>query len=77
MNTGFSVDDNAARATKRTEECFFTLKRSFATLTPSIFLPLYKAFIRHHLEYAVQCSPILSRERQALESVQNFALKFV
>ncbi len=76
MNTGFSVDDNAARATKRPEECFFTLKRSFATLTLSIFLPLYKAFIRHHLENAVQSSAILSRECQALESVQTFALKF-
>ncbi len=51
---------------------FFYLKRSFATLTPRISLPLYKAFIRLHLEYAVQASsPILSRDCQALESVQK------
>ncbi len=54
------------------------LKRSFAILTPSIFLPLYKAFYRPHLEYAIQASsPILSWDFQALESVQKFAVKFV
>ncbi len=45
---------------------------------PSIFLPLYKAFIRPQLEYAIQTSsPILSRDCQALESVQILAVKFV
>ncbi len=54
----------------------FYLKRSFAALTPSIFLPLYKAFIRTHLEYAIQASsPILSRDCQALESVQKLVVK--
>ncbi len=56
----------------------FYLKRSFAALTPSIFLPLYKAFIRPHLEYAIQASSlILSRDCQELESVQKLAVKFV
>ncbi len=56
----------------------FYLKRSFAALTPSIFLSLYKAFIRPHLEYAIHTSsPILSRDCQALESVQKLAVKFV
>ncbi len=56
----------------------FCLKRSFATLKPNIFLPLYKAFIRPHLEYAIQAfSPILSQDCQALESVQKLAVKFV
>ncbi len=56
----------------------FYLKRSFAALTPSISPPLYKAFIRPHLEYAIQApSPILSRDCQALESVQKLAVKFL
>ncbi len=43
-----------------------------------MFLPLYKAFIHPHLEYAKQeSSPILSRDRQALESVQKLAGNFV
>ncbi len=78
MNTGFSADDTATRATKKARGMLFYLKRSFAALTPSIVLPLYKAFIRPHLEYAIQASsPILSRDCQALESVQKLAVKFV
>ncbi len=56
----------------------FYLKRSFASFIPSIFLPLYKALFRPHLEYAIQASsPILSRDCQALESVQKLAVTFV
>ncbi len=48
------------------------------TLTPSIFLFLCKVFIRPHLEYAIQASsPIISRDFQALESVEKRAVKFV
>ncbi len=53
LNTAFSADDKVARATKKARGMLFYLKRSFATLTPIISLPLYKAFIRPHLEYAV------------------------
>ncbi len=55
----------------------FYLKLSFSTLTPSIFLPLYKALIRPHFEYAIQASSlILFRDCQALKSVQKLAVKF-
>ncbi len=78
LNTGFSADDNVARATKKARGMLFYLKRSFAALTPNIFLPLYKAFISPHLEYAIQASSsILSRDCQALESVQKLTVKFV
>ncbi len=41
---------------------------------PQYFPPL----VRSHLEYAIQASsPILSRDCQALESVQKLAVKFV
>ncbi len=59
LNTNFSADDNVARATKKARGMLFYLKRSFAALTPSIFLPLYKAFIRPHLEYAIQASSLI------------------
>ncbi len=56
----------------------FHLKQSFAALTPSIFLPLYKTFIRPHLEYAIQAAhPTLCRDAEALEKVRKLALKFV
>ncbi len=77
LNTGFNANDNVTRATRKAHGMPFYLKRSFATLTPSSFLPLYKALIRPHLEYAIQASsPILSRDCQALESVQKLAVKF-
>ncbi len=56
LNTGFSGDDNVASTSKKARGMLFYLKQSFATLTPSIFLPLYKAFIRPHFEYALQAS---------------------
>ncbi len=56
----------------------FYLKQSFATLTPSFFLPLYKTVIQLHLEYAIQVThPIICRDPEALEKVQKLALKFV
>ncbi len=78
LNTGCRTDDNVAGATKKARGMVFHLKRSFAALIPSIFLPLYKAFIRPHLENAIQVSsPILPRDCQVLESVQKRAGKFV
>ncbi len=56
----------------------FYLKRSLAALTPSMFLPLNKIFIRPHLEYAIEAThPILFRDTEALEKVQTLALKLV
>ncbi len=56
----------------------FYLKRSFSAINLSIFLPLYKTFIRPHLEYAIQATlPILGRDSEALEKVQKLNLKFV
>ncbi len=54
------------------------MKRSFAALTPNIFLLMYKTFIRTQLEYSIQAThPILCRDAEALEKVQKLALKFV
>ncbi len=72
LNTGVSADDYVAHAPKQARGMLFYLKRSFATLTHNIFLPLYKAFIRLHLENAIQASsPILSGDCHALKSVQK------
>ncbi len=73
-----SAEDNVVSAANKAHRMLFYLKRSFAALTPSIFLPLYKTFIRPHLEYSIQAThPILCRDAEALETVQKLALKFV
>ncbi len=44
----------------------------------NIFIPLYKTFVRPHLEYAIQGThPVLCHDTEALEKVQKLALKFV
>ncbi len=77
LNTRLSAEDNVVRAANKACRSLFYLKRSFAALTPSIFLPLYKTFIRPQLEYAIQAThPILCWDAEALEKVQKLALKF-
>ncbi len=78
LNTRLSAEDNVVSAANKACRVLFYLKRSFAALTPSIFLLLYKTFIRPHLEYSIQAThPILCRDAEALEKVQKLALKFV
>ena len=54
------------------------LKHTFKNMTEEIFLMLYKAMIRPHLEYA-SCvwSPHLKRDQDAIERVQRRATKLV
>ena len=54
------------------------LKHTFKNMTQEIFLLLYKAMIRPHLEYA-SCvwSPHLKRDQDAIERVQRRATKLV
>ncbi len=47
------AEDNIVSAANKARRILFYLKRYFATLTTSIFLRLYKAFIRPPLEYAL------------------------
>ncbi len=78
LNTRLSVEDNFVSAANKARRVLFYLKRSFAARTPSIFLLLYKTFIRPHLEYSIQAThPILCRDAEALEKIQKLALKFV
>ncbi len=57
QNTGLGAKDSVARTSYKTRR-FFYLMRPFPALTPSIFLPLSKAFIRPHLEYAIKVSSL-------------------
>ncbi len=78
LKTRLVDEDNVVSAANKTRRMLFNLKRSFAALTPSIFLRLYKFFIQPHLEYAIQAThPVLFRDTEALEKVQKLTLKFV
>ncbi len=78
LNTRLSAQDNVVSGANKARRMLFYLRRSFTILAPSIFILLYKAFIRPHLKYATQASShILSRDGQVLERVQNLSLKFI
>ena len=54
------------------------IKRSFSFMDKEMFLPLYKALIRPHLEYAtVVWSPFLKKDIFLIENVQRRATKIV
>ena len=54
------------------------IKRSFSFMDKEMFLPLYKALIRSHLEYAmVVWSPFLKKNIFLIENVQRRTTKIV
>ncbi len=56
----------------------YFIKRSFTCLTKEIFLPLYRALVRPHLEYAIQAnSPYLKKNIYHLERIQRAATRWV
>ncbi len=60
LNTRLSTENNVVSAANKARRMLFYLKRSFATLTPSIFLPLYN-FSSGHIFIMLFKHPILSR----------------
>ncbi len=78
LNTRLSAEDNVVSAANKARRMLLYLNRSFAALTPNIFLPLYKMFIRPHLKHSIQAThSILCRDAAALEKAQKHAMKFV
>ena len=52
------------------------IRRSFTTLNQHNVVPLYKAFVRSHLDYAIQIwSPYKEKYKDAIENVQIRAPK--
>ncbi len=59
----FSAEDIVVIAANEVRRMLFYPKRSFVTLTPCTFLPLYKILTWPHLEYAFQASHHIPRRR--------------
>ena len=52
------------------------IKRSFTTLNQHHFVPLYKALVRSHLDYAISIrSPYKQKYKDAIENVQRRTTK--
>ncbi len=56
----------------------YFIKRSFTCLTKEIFVPLYSALVRPHLQYAMQANcPYLIKGINQLERIQRAATRWV
>ena len=78
VDSTFSPSPNVRHSITKARRMLFFVRRSLSQPTPSTFLPLYKAFVRPHLEYAVQASnPFLKKDILALERVQQLAVKMI
>lgn len=78
FDSELSFNQHIATKVKRANQALGTIKKTFTYLDKDIFLPLYKAYVRPHLEYAsVVWSPIFKKDIIAIEQVQRRATRIV
>ena len=71
-------DKHISNCVNKANRMLGLIKRSFSFMDKEMFLPLYKALIRPHLEYAtVVWSPFLKKDIFLIENVQRRATKIV
>lgn len=81
---GVTIDDelkfskHIAEKVKKANQAIGYIRNTFTCLDKDIFLPLYKSFVRPHLEYAsIIWSPTFKKDIIAIEHVQRRATKLV
>ena len=75
---GLSFKEHICKMVSKANQILGIIRRTFLSLDRSIFVILYKALVRPHLEYASTVwSPRLKRERDIIERVQRRATKLV
>ena len=72
MHATFRPTQQCLAAAAKANRALMQMIRTVASRKADVLLPLYKAFVRPHLEYCVQAwAPILTRDAQTLERVQR------
>ncbi len=56
VSSAFTPSGNVLTAASKARGMLYVIKRSFTCLTKEIFVPLYGALVRPHLEYAIQAN---------------------
>ena len=78
MSADFKVARQCAAAATKARRALFQLKAAITCKEAKVFIPLYCAFVRPHLEYCVQSwAPYLKKDILLLEKVQRLATRMV
>ncbi len=78
MNAAFTPSANVLAAANKARAMLYFITRSFTCLTKEIFVPLYSALVRPHLEYTIQANcPYLKKDINHLERSQRAATRWL
>ena len=78
ISNNLKQEEQVANAVAKAYKALSILRRTFSCWTPNNSKTLYIAYVRPHLEYAVQAwSPYFKKDIEALELVQRKATKLV
>ncbi len=76
VNSAFTPSGNVLTAANKVRGMLYFIKRSFTCLTNEIFVPLYSALERRHLEDAIQANcPDLKKYTSNNKQTQKHTLK--
>ena len=78
FDTTLSFDPHMENCINKANRMIGLIKRTFVFINKDIFIKLYKALVRPHLEYGnIIWSPLLKRQSIAIERVQRRATKIL
>ena len=76
IDSNLEFDKNINQKINKANSIMAVIRRSFTTLNQHNFVPLYKALVRSHLDYAISIwSPYKQKYKDAIENVQRRATK--
>ena len=78
MTPDLNFSAHVTHAVKKAQRNLSIICRTISSRKPEVFLPLYNALVRSHLEFAVPVwNPFLIRDIQMIEKIQKRATKIV
>ena len=77
-NANMKVSEQCRIAASKGNQVFGMIRINITYKDKSLIVPLYKAIVRHHLEYCIQaCSPYLRKDIDMLDKIQRSETKLI
>ena len=77
VTSNFKWETQCRGAAQKARNELFRLKSALTCKDPEVFIPLYKAFVRPHLEYCVQAWAPYFKDIACIEQVQRLATRML